>query len=61
MEHAVLPFHTVKDLFLLGRAGKKRKAKATALRTELVKQRMVDKESNAETWTPSKKWREMNA
>jgi hypothetical protein len=48
-------------VFLLGRAGKKAKAKANALRTELMKKRKVDGETNAETWTPSKKWREMNA
>jgi len=32
-----------------------------ALRTELVKKRKVDEETNAETWTLSKKRREMNA
>jgi hypothetical protein len=37
------------------------KAKANALRTELVKKRKVDKETNAETWMPSKKRREMTA
>jgi len=54
-------FHTFKDDFLLGQAGKKPKAKAIALRTELVKKRMVVKETDAETWTPSKNWRKMNA
>ena len=53
-------FHTCKDVFLLGWAGKKAKAKANALRTELVKKRKVDKETNAETWTPSKKRRKIN-
>jgi hypothetical protein len=60
MEHALHRFHTFKDGFLLGRAGKKWEAKANALRSELVKKRKVDKETNAETWTPSKKRREMN-
>jgi len=54
-------FHTFKDVVLLGRAGKKAKAKANALGTEIVKKRKVDEETNAETWTPSKKRREMNA
>jgi len=61
MEDALLRFHTFKDVFLLGRAGKKAKTQANALRTELVKKRKVDEETNAETWTPSKKRREMNA
>jgi len=61
MEDALCCFHTFKDVFLLGRASKKAKAKAIALRTELVKKRKVDEETNAETWTPSKKQREMNA
>jgi len=61
MEDALCRFHTFKDVFLLGRAGKKVKAKGNALRTELVKKRKVDEETNAETWTPSKKRREMNA
>jgi hypothetical protein len=42
MEEALHRFHTFKDVFLLGRAGKKAKAKANALRTELVKKRKVD-------------------
>jgi len=61
MEDALHRFHTFKDLFLLGRVGKKAKAKANALRTELVKKRKVDEETNADTWTPSKKRRKMNA
>jgi len=61
MEDALHGFHTFKDVFLLGRAGKKAKAKANTLRTELVKNRKVDKETNAETCMPSKKRREMNA
>jgi len=51
MEHALHRDNTFKDVFLLGRAGKEAKAKADALRTELVKRRKVDKETNAETWT----------
>jgi len=61
MEDALHRFHTFKDVFLLGRASEKAKAKANVLRTELVKKRKVNEESNAETWTPSKKRREMNA
>jgi len=61
MEDALHRFHTLKDVFLLGRAGKRAKAKANALRMELVKKRKVDEETKAETWTPSKKWREMKA
>jgi len=61
MEDALHRFHNFKDVYSLGRAGKKAKAKAHTLRTELVKKRKVDEERNAETWTPSKKRREMNA
>jgi hypothetical protein len=61
MEDALHRFHTFKDVFLLGRAGKEAIATANALRTELVNNQQVDKETNAETWTPSKKRREMNA
>jgi hypothetical protein len=60
MEGALCRFHTLKDVFLLGQAGRKAKAKANALRTELVKKQQVDEETNAETWTPSKKQREIN-
>ena len=48
MEDALRCFHTFKDGFLLGRAGKKAKVKANALRTELVKKRKVDTETNVE-------------
>jgi len=61
MEHALCRFHTLKDVFLLGRAGKRAKAKASALRTELVKKRKVDQDTNAETWMPSRMRRKMNA
>jgi hypothetical protein len=37
MEDALRRFHTFKDVFLLGRAGKKAKAKANALRTDFLK------------------------
>jgi hypothetical protein len=60
MEDPLHRFDTFKDVFLLGRAGKKAKAKANALRTELVKERKIDKETNTQTSTPSKKRREMN-
>jgi hypothetical protein len=61
MEDALHRFHTFKDVFLLGRAGKKAKAKANTLRKEPMKKRKVDEETNAETLTPSKKRREINA
>jgi len=61
MEVALHRFHTFKDVFLLGRAGKRAKAKSNTLRTQLMKKRTVDKETNPETWTASKKRREMNA
>jgi len=44
MENTLHRFHTFKDVFLLGRAGKKAKAKANTLRTELVKKRKVNEE-----------------
>jgi hypothetical protein len=37
------------------------KPKANSLRTELVKNGMVDEDTNAETWMPSKKRCAMNA
>jgi len=61
MEYALRHFHTFKDVFLLGRAGKKAKAKANTLRMELMKKRKVDEKANAASWTPSKKQPEMNA
>jgi hypothetical protein len=61
MEDALHRFHTFKDVFILGRVGKQGKAKPNALRMELVKKRKVDEETKDETWTPSKKRREMNA
>jgi hypothetical protein len=59
IEDALHCFHTFKDVFLLGRAGKKAKARADDLGTELVKKRKVDAETNAEMWMPSKEWREL--
>ena len=61
MEDAFHRFHTFQDVFFLGRASKNTNAKANALKTELVNKRKVDEETNAQTWTPSKKRREMNA
>jgi hypothetical protein len=61
MEEALNHFHTFKDVFLLGRAGKKAKARANALTTELVKKGRVEEETDAETWTQCKQWRDMNS
>jgi hypothetical protein len=61
MEDALRRCHTFKVVFLLGGAGKKAKAKANALRTELMKKRKVDEETNADSWTLAKMRREMNA
>jgi len=61
MDCALHRFHTFKDVFLLGRASEMAKAKANALRMKLVKKRNVDEETNAGTWTPSKKRHGMNA
>jgi len=61
MEDALHHFHTFKDVVLLGRAGKKVKAKANAMRTEVMKERKVDVETTAETCIPSKNRRKMNA
>ena len=60
IEDVLRSFHTFKDVSLLRQAGKKAKAKANDLGTELVKKRKVDEETNAETWTPSKKRRKIN-
>jgi len=61
MEDALHNFPTFKDVIVLGRAGKMPRAKANTLRTELIKNQKVDEETNAETWTLSKKRRQMNA
>jgi len=60
MEDALHRFDSFKDVFLLGRAGKRTKAIANALTTQLVRKRKVDEETNAKTWTQSKKQREIN-
>jgi len=60
MEDPLHRFHTFNAVFLLGRAGKIAKVNANAQRTEHVKKKKVDEERNAETWTLSKKRREMN-
>jgi len=61
MEDALHYVHTFKDVFLLRRPGKEAKAKANALRTELVKQWKVDEETNADSWMRFMKRCEMNA
>ena len=61
MEDASRLGHIFKDVFSLRPAAKMTKAEANTLRTDLVKMRKVDEESSVETWTPSKKRREMNA
>jgi len=60
MDHAYHRFHTFKDVFIPGQTRNTAKVKAIALRTELLKKWKVDEKTNAETWTPSKKRREMN-
>jgi len=60
MQDALRRCHTFRNIFLLWWAGKKAKAEANALRTDLMKQRMVDEETNAEPWMPSKKQCKMN-
>ena len=60
MEDALLHFHTFKDVFLSRRARKQAKPKANALKTELVKKRKVDEETNTLNWTQSKKRCDMN-
>jgi hypothetical protein len=61
LEDAVHHFHTIKDVFLLGRGGKMVNPKTNAMRKELLMKRKLDEETNADSWTPSKKRREMNA
>jgi len=60
MQDALRRFHPFKDVVLFNWAGKKVKTEANALRTELAMKRKIDKETNAETRTLSKKWPEMN-
>jgi hypothetical protein len=61
LEDSLGHFLTFKEVFLLRQAGKRVKAKAHALRMELVKKRKVDMEANAETCTESKKSGEMDS
>jgi len=61
MEDTFHWFHTFKDDFLIGQARTMTKVKASALKSELMKKQKVDKETNAKTWTPCKKRREMNS
>jgi hypothetical protein len=60
-KEALHHFQHFKEVFLLGQVAKKAKAKPNPVRTELMKNGKVNKETNAETWTPSKKRRKMNA
>jgi len=60
LEDSLCHSHTFKDVFLLGQAGSKAKPKGNALRTELMKKGNVDEDKNAETWTLSKKRRDIN-
>jgi len=61
MEDTLHCFHTIEDTFLLGRAGKQEEPNVNALRSELMKIQKVDKETNPESSTPSKKLCEMNS
>jgi len=61
MEDALHCFHSFKDFFWLGRAGKILKARANALGTKLVNQWKVDNETSVETGMPSEMLREMNS
>jgi hypothetical protein len=47
-------FFTFKEVFLLGQASKKAKAKPNGLSSELMQKRIVDDETNTESWTLSK-------
>jgi len=61
MEDAPHPSHTFKENCFLRRAGKKAKAKANDVGTEIVNEGKVDHETNAGSATPSTKQRERNA
>jgi len=61
MEDALHRFNIFNDVFLLGQANKRAKAKANALRTELMKKWKVTEVTSAETLTQFKKQREMNS
>jgi hypothetical protein len=49
IEDALHSVHTIKDVVLLGGAGKQEKTKANALSTKLMKKRKVDEKTHAET------------
>jgi len=61
MDDVLHHLHTFKDVFLVRQPGNEAKAKANAQRTEIRKKRKVDKETNAESCTQSKKRCDMNA
>ena len=61
MAGTIRPFHTFKDVSLLGRAGKKPNSKANPMQPELVLKRKVDGEINDATRTPSQKRHQMTA
>jgi len=60
MEDALHCFHNLRDVFFHVRASENVKAKANALRMELMKRRKVGDKRNAERWTPSRKRCETN-
>jgi len=60
MQDAMCRFHTLKDVLIVGRASKEAKPEPNALRTELMKKRKVDDETNAETQNLYKQPGEMN-
>jgi len=60
MQDTLCLFHTIKDVFSLRQAGNKAKAKSNAMRTDLVKKRKVDNETNADSWMLSRKRHTMN-
>ena len=59
MENALLRFHGSTDVFLCAQVGKRARAKAGNLRTELVRKRRR-RELRAESSTPSQRRREYN-
>jgi hypothetical protein len=61
MDNTLHRVHTFKDVFLHRRDGKQVKGKSNALTTKLMKKQKADAKTYAESWTPSKKPREMNA
>ena len=60
MEDALNSFHKTKDVFLGARVGKRARAKASNLRTELVRKRKAEEELRAESLTPTQRRREYN-